>query len=162
MRHASLAAVALVAAIWSTGAAASGATYSVRPGDTLSAVAQSFGTTVAELLRLNPGIDDPDLILVGQRLVVPAAAAEVTQESETEIVTVTGVLTDEGVECQALRGDDGRLYTVAGDLEGFASGDRVRVEGRIAEMSFCMQGTTLTVERIERLQAPDASTTDDR
>jgi len=141
-------AAALVTAIWWPAAAGSGETYTVRPGDTLFAIARSFETTVAELLRLNPRIDDPDLILIGQRLVVPDQGA---QDSEPgTVVTVTGVLTDEGVECQALRGDDGRLYTIGADLEGFDVGDRVRVRGQVAEMSFCMQGTTLTVEEIER------------
>jgi LysM repeat protein len=65
-------------------------------------------------------------------------------------VAITGTLTREGVECPALRGDDGRLYTLAGDIERFRPGDRVRVEGRPAEVSFCMQGTTIEVRRIER------------
>ncbi|MDX1656998.1 MAG: DUF5818 domain-containing protein, partial [Candidatus Competibacteraceae bacterium] len=68
------------------------------------------------------------------------------------IKEVRGVLTDEGVECQALRGDDGRLYTLGGDLEGFGVGDRVRVTGQVAQASFCMQGTTLGVRTIEKLQ----------
>ncbi len=68
----------------------------------------------------------------------------------SDTVSVTGVLTDEGVECQAMRADDGTLYTLAGDLAGFEAGERVRVEGAIAELSFCMQGTTLGVQRIER------------
>jgi hypothetical protein len=62
---------------------------------------------------------------------------------------VTGTLTREGAECQAMRGDDGTLYTLAGDFRGFRPGDRVRVEGRIAEVSICMQGTTIDVRRIE-------------
>lgn len=65
-------------------------------------------------------------------------------------VTVTGKLTNEGVECKAMRGDDGKLYTLTGDLKGFRVGARVKVTGRIAEMSHCMQGTTLNVEKIER------------
>lgn len=64
-------------------------------------------------------------------------------------VTVTGVLTDEGIECPALRADDGAIYTLAGDARGFGPGDRVRVTGTVAEMSFCMQGTTLAVAGIE-------------
>ena len=68
----------------------------------------------------------------------------------SDTVSVIGVLTDEGVECQAMRADDGTLYTLTGDLAGFEAGERVRVVGRVAEMSFCMQGTTLGVERIER------------
>jgi hypothetical protein len=63
-------------------------------------------------------------------------------------VRITGVVTDEGVECTALRGDDGRLYTLAGRVEGLEPGDRVRVVGRLAEASFCMQGTTIEVRRI--------------
>lgn len=65
-----------------------------------------------------------------------------------EAVSVTGELTDEGVECPALRGDDGTLYTLAGSTGDFDVGDRVHVEGTVAEMSFCMQGTTISVEAI--------------
>jgi hypothetical protein len=65
-------------------------------------------------------------------------------------VVVRGALTDEGVECQALRGDDGILYTLAGKAEGFEVGDRVRVEGTVAEMSICQQGTTLDVKKIHK------------
>lgn len=62
-----------------------------------------------------------------------------------ELRMVVGRLTDEGVECQALRTDDGKLYTLAGDVDGYRNGDRVQVKGRTAEMSICMQGTTLSV-----------------
>lgn len=65
-------------------------------------------------------------------------------------VRVTGRLTDEGVECPALRGDDGMLYTLTGDTAGFRPGDRVTVTGEVAEMSICMQGTTIGVRTIER------------
>lgn len=65
-------------------------------------------------------------------------------------VRVTGRLTDEGVECPALRGDDGKLYTLAGDTGGFKPGDRVAVVGTVAEMSICMQGTTIGVRTIEK------------
>ena len=59
-----------------------------------------------------------------------------------------GVLTDEGVECQAFRSEDGELFTLIGDLERFGNGDKVVVCGTIAEISFCMQGTTLVVSYI--------------
>lgn len=39
--------------------------YSVRSGDTLGTIAERFGTTVDELLVLNPGID-PHALRVGQ------------------------------------------------------------------------------------------------
>jgi LysM domain len=41
--------------------------YSVRSGDTLGTIAERFGTTVDELLVLNPGID-PNALRVGQSL----------------------------------------------------------------------------------------------
>jgi len=41
--------------------------YSVRSGDTLATIADRFGTTVDELLVLNPGID-PRALHVGQSL----------------------------------------------------------------------------------------------
>jgi LysM domain len=41
--------------------------YSVRSGDTLATIAERFGTTVDELLVLNPGID-PHALRVGQPL----------------------------------------------------------------------------------------------
>ena len=41
--------------------------YAVRSGDTLGTIAERFGTTVDELLTLNPGID-PHALRVGQTL----------------------------------------------------------------------------------------------
>jgi LysM repeat protein len=45
-------------------------TYTVRPGDTLSAIAARFGTTVRIIQQLN-GIANPSLIRVGQVLAIP-------------------------------------------------------------------------------------------
>lgn len=45
--------------------------YTVRAGDTLSAIADAQGTTVSELLVANPAILDPDLIYPGQVLALP-------------------------------------------------------------------------------------------
>jgi uncharacterized protein YgiM (DUF1202 family) len=64
---------------------------------------------------------------------------------------VTGFLTNEGVECPALRGEDGRLYTLVGNLGMFRPGDHVRVRGPIPQSSICMQGITIRVNTIERV-----------
>jgi LysM repeat protein len=45
-------------------------TYTVRPGDTLSAIAARYGTTVQAIAELN-GIENPSLIRVGQVLRIP-------------------------------------------------------------------------------------------
>jgi LysM repeat protein len=47
-----------------------GQTYVVKSGDTLSAIAQRFDTTVQAIVRAND-ISDPDVIDVGQRLRIP-------------------------------------------------------------------------------------------
>jgi LysM repeat protein len=47
-------------------------TYTVRSGDTLSAIASRHGTTVAAIVALN-GITDPSRLRVGQVLQIPAA-----------------------------------------------------------------------------------------
>ena len=45
-------------------------TYTVRPGNTLFAIAQFFGTTVKEIAELN-GLQYPYTIYPGQELVLP-------------------------------------------------------------------------------------------
>lgn len=49
------------------------ATHTVQPGETLGEIAQQYGTTEAALLELN-ALDEPDTIIVGQQLIVPALA----------------------------------------------------------------------------------------
>ncbi len=45
-------------------------THTVRPGETLASIAQSYRTTVAAIVNAN-GLATPDLIWVGQRLIIP-------------------------------------------------------------------------------------------
>ena len=86
------------------------------------------------------------------RVRVLSETFNVTTPSAPGRVTVTGTLTREGAECQAMRGDDGRLYTLIGNLpQGLRAGDRVSVVGRIQEMSYCQQGTTLHVRSLVEL-----------
>lgn len=67
----------------------------------------------------------------------------------THPTAVQGTLTEEGVQCPALRGDDGKLYTLSGDLRGHDIGDHVLVVGPVAHANFCQQGTTIQVLLIE-------------
>lgn len=78
---------------------------------------------------------------------------ESSGENKTEPVTVTGTVTGEGVECPAIRGDDGQLYTVLGKgREKLREGLRVRVTGSVAQISFCMQGTTINATDVVVLE----------
>ena len=53
-----------------TGSGPAGNTYTVVAGDTLSSIAAKFSTTVEVLCQLN-NISDPNLIYVGQVLILP-------------------------------------------------------------------------------------------
>jgi hypothetical protein len=64
------------------------------------------------------------------------------------ILQRTGRITDEGVECLAMRDTDGFLYTLVGNTGGLAAGQSVVIEARYVEMSTCMQGTTLDVVQV--------------
>lgn len=54
--------------------------YTIRPYDTLSEIAQRFGTTQDEILTLNPGIKDQNLIHPGEELIIPEVSVEQTVE----------------------------------------------------------------------------------
>ena len=60
--------------------------YLIRPGDTLSAIAQARGIPLAGLIRMNPQITNPNLIYPGQRLWLPVP------EGVRPIFTVNGYL----------------------------------------------------------------------
>jgi LysM repeat protein len=51
--------------------------YVIKPGDTLSQLAQKFGTTTAQLARDN-SISDPNKIYAGHMIVVPGARAPIS------------------------------------------------------------------------------------
>jgi LysM repeat protein len=79
-RHArvvQLVALPLAVALIGTAAASGTATIRVRSGDTLSGIAASHHTTVDILRRLNHIAANNDLIQIGQRLLIPAAAPAV-------------------------------------------------------------------------------------
>jgi hypothetical protein len=81
-------------------------------------------------------------------------ASERSEETASKSITVVGTLTDEGVECQAMREDKtNELYTLIPreKLEGFKNGDYVRVEGTVVEISICQQGTTIGISTISRV-----------
>ncbi|MDP9313838.1 MAG: LysM peptidoglycan-binding domain-containing protein [Chloroflexota bacterium] len=56
--------------------------YIVRPGDTLSKIADAFETTVDEIIAIN-GIADPNRIEVGQQLIIPSLAKGASPAAES-------------------------------------------------------------------------------
>ncbi|SEF38636.1 uncharacterized protein, YkwD family [Caloramator fervidus] len=45
--------------------------YTVKLGDTLYKISQQYGISIAEILKANPGIKNPSMIYVGQKIVIP-------------------------------------------------------------------------------------------
>jgi len=96
---------------------------------------------------------DAAILLLSAGLVSACAAERPQPHRPSQAIRgtqITGTLTGEGVECPALRGTDGQVYSLVGELAGFAAGDRVTVEGVPQETSICMQGRTYTVLSIRR------------
>jgi hypothetical protein len=63
-------------------------TYKVRPGDTLSKIAKRNGISLAQLLKTNPQITNPDKIQVGQVVNLPDTSTETTQPVASKVVDV--------------------------------------------------------------------------
>ncbi len=53
---------------------ATGGTYVVQVGDTLAKIASRYGTTVSAIMAVNPQIYNPNVIYVGQVIVLPASS----------------------------------------------------------------------------------------
>ena len=51
-------------------------TYTVKPGDTLSAIAKNYGTTVNNIVSLNPSITNPNLIYPGEQFIIKTNQTE--------------------------------------------------------------------------------------
>ncbi len=63
--------------------------YIVKPGDTLSTIADEYETTVDELMAAN-NISDPNKILVGQRLTIPSSHASATVQAFDTVHAASG------------------------------------------------------------------------
>lgn len=57
--------------------------YLIKKGDTLSGIAKAQGTTIADIMKLNPSVTDPNLIYAGKTLSLPSISggSEITDYS---------------------------------------------------------------------------------
>src|SRR5688572_219259 len=83
--------------------AAGSADYVVQSGDTLNRIASELGVSTAELISAN-SIPDPDLIRVGQILVIPGATPAVTGTTHTVAAgeTLAGIARQYGADLGSL------------------------------------------------------------
>jgi murein DD-endopeptidase MepM/ murein hydrolase activator NlpD len=62
--------------------------YKVKPGDTLSKIAKRNGISLAQLLKANPQITNPNRIKVGQLVNLPDTSTETTKPLPSNVVGV--------------------------------------------------------------------------
>ncbi|CAN5568612.1 hypothetical protein BH10CHL1_BH10CHL1_46330 [soil metagenome] len=107
--------IAQAAALVAPAAQAGTTIYVVQRGDTLSAIARRFGTTVAYLMQLN-NIKNANQIYVGQQLRAPAPgtpnATRVQFPAGATSVTLTGNVTFPQRPCYVLSAQAGQSLTV--------------------------------------------------
>ncbi len=150
--------------------AAASSEYVVQRGDTLSGIAQRFDTTVAELVAANE-IADPDLIIAGQQLVIPAGpestAVHVVQRGETLAsiaarygTTVAAIAAANGIENPNLIFAGAQLQ-VSGAEQTFAAetastADHVVSAGEtLSEIAVRYGTTTAALAEMNALTDPD-------
>jgi LysM repeat protein len=74
--------------------------HRVRRGEMLRDIARQYGCTVDELIRLNQ-IDDPDLIKVGQEILIPVSSGERTPQAVCSCLGNLYNCADLGTQAQA-------------------------------------------------------------
>ncbi len=82
-----------------------GGQYTVQPGDTLSGIAQRYGTNYQTLAALN-GIANPNLITVGQKITLPGGAAAPVGRKTYKIVsgdTLSKIAANNGTDVATLQ-----------------------------------------------------------
>lgn len=90
--------------------------YTVKSGDTLSAIAQRHQTSLSSLLRLNPDIENPDQIYSGQKLKLPAANDANFSHCEVGQVTQQPSCAEEIVEVVHVTGSDELILLTKNEL----------------------------------------------
>ena len=96
-------------------------TYVIQPGDTLSGIAQKFGTTVAALTRLN-GIADPDKIYAGNTIRVPETGGSAQYYTILAGDTLSGIAQKFGTTVSALTSLNG-----IADPDKIYAGNTIRI-----------------------------------
>ena len=135
---------AAVAALGSACAATAGG-YRVRPGDTLTAIAQNHGMSVAVLERLNrlaPG----DTLLAGSVLRLPRAAGAVQRYTVRPGETLTGIAARYGTTAGAIARASGRQVEqtlVIGTVLNVPGAKQTAIPAR-AEVSTTRPGDSLS------------------
>lgn len=93
--------------------------YTVKSGDTLSAIAKEYGTTVNEIASLN-NISNPDLIYVGQYLLIPT-----TSNANVSISTTYTYTVKNGDTLSGIANEFGTTYQKLAEINGIADPNKI-------------------------------------
>lgn len=96
-------------------------TYVIQPGDTLSGIAQRYGTSVNELVKIN-NISDPDKIYAGNTLRVPESSSGAQYYTIRPGDTLSGIAAGFGTTVNALVSLNG-----IADPDKIYAGTRIRI-----------------------------------
>lgn len=123
-------------------------TYTVKRGETLSAVAQRYGTSVSVLARVNR-LDDPNLIIAGQRLRIPARRSAAATHTVRSGENLSSIAARYGTTVGALA----RVNKIA-DPNFIVTGQKLRVPGgRVRIASNIVQPPTSSIASTLEQQA---------
>jgi hypothetical protein len=123
-------------------AASPAATVTVKSGDTLSAIATRHGLNLEALLAHNPQVKNPDLILPGQVLALPTAAATTASAATTPATTTTAPATT--TTAPAPTGATAVDPQVQRDSRSRSAGAEQAIAARIASSALTAPSTTST------------------
>lgn len=112
-------------------------TYTVMAGDTLSGIAQKFGTTYQELAAIN-GIADPNVIHIGQIIKLKRDTTSTPQSGDTYTVQAGDTLS--GIAAKY-----GTTYQELAALNGIADPNIIHV-GQVLKVTGSTAGRTYTVQ----------------
>lgn len=123
-----------------SGSAAALIQYTVVRGDTLSRIARRYQTTVSQLLALNPGIKNPNLIYIGQILTVGGNNVNHNQATQA---TDAGGETGTGKYHVVQRGDS--FYRISRKY-GIPLKDLMNLNARLAAQKYIFPGQKMLLQ----------------
>ncbi len=108
-------------------------TYTIKSGDTLSAIAQANKTDIATLQKLNPSITDPNKIYAGASLNIPESQAPVVGAATDGAgnVPISPVITSDQIRLQEQQKKDEQAKK---DAEATAEVQRLATQKQISDL----------------------------
>ena len=123
--------------------AASGGSHTVRQGENLSTIAARYGTTASAIARAND-LADPNVVVVGTRLVVSGGTATANSSSSSGSSTGGGYTVQPGENLGAIAARYGTTASAIARANGIADPNRVVAGTRITITSGGAAATTST------------------